>query len=96
MKKKIKLVFTFGVGTKNTGKAVIINCNEVMTAITYMFSKYCQLDIAREYHFNEESLKNGCAWQDGLFEEIKDTYDYGKDLIQKYNYEILEEITLED
>lgn len=94
--KKLKLVFTFGCGTEFAGKVVLVECNEIMTAINYMFSNYNKELICSEYHYDEESLRNGCAWQDGLFEEIKDTYDYGKDLIEKYKYEIIEQKALED
>jgi len=95
-KTELKLVFTFGVGTKYSGKVVIINCNNIMTALQYVFNKYGNTNVCTNYHYNETSLKNGCEWQDGLFQELKDSYDYGEALIEKYNYEVIEEVVLED
>lgn len=95
-KKKLKLVFTFGVGTEHGGKVVIVNCNNIINAIKYVFNNYGQDNVAFEYHYNKESLKNGCAYEDGLFEEVKSGYNYGEKLIKEFNYEIMEEITLEE
>lgn len=95
-KKKLKIVFTFGCGTKFAGKVVIIECDEIMTAIDYIFRKYGQQNVAFEYHYDKESLENYCAYKKGLFEELKNSYDYGKKLVKKYNYEILEHKILED
>lgn len=94
-KKKIKVVFTFGILTDFSGKVVIIECDNIMIAIDYMFKNYDKEMICSEYHYNEESLKNGCLWKKGLFEKIKKNYDYGKDLIKKYNYEIIEHKVLD-
>ena len=93
---KLKLVFTFGVGTDYRGKVVIVNCNNIMNALKYVFNKYGNTNVCTNYHYNETSLKNGCEWQKGLFEKIKNTYEFGKDLICRYSYKILEKITLED
>ena len=96
MNKNLKIVFTFGIATRYKGNVVIIECNNIMQAIKYVFNKYGNLNVAFDYHYNEESLKNGCAWKDGLFEEVQADYEYGEQLIEKYSYEILEELTLED
>lgn len=96
MKKNFKLVFTFGVETEFVGNVVLVECNNVMNALDYVFNKYGNLNVCSNYHYNEQSLKNGCAYQKGLFEKIKNTYEFGKDLICRYSYKILEEIILED
>lgn len=95
-KPKLKLVFTFGVGTMYRQKVVIVHCNNTMQAIDYVFNKYGSSNVAFEYHWDENSLKNSCELENGLFDLINKDYTYGKNLIKKYNYEILEEVTLED
>ena len=93
--KKYKLVFTFGCATYNANNVVIVNCNDSAKARQYVYYKYGQDSVAFDYHYDEDSLKNDCEWQDGLFEEVKDSYNYGKDVIKGFNYSIIEEITLE-
>ena len=94
--KKYKLVFTFGGETYNAKNVVIVHCNDSVKARQYVYEKYGQDTIAFDYHYDEDSLKNGCEWKVGLFEEFKDIYDYGKEVIKRFNLKIIEEITLED